>query len=193
MTEVKRRGRPPKVSSESQKELEKLDKTFEEFNENNKKLELERNKTPAHDPMQTQMSQKEIKNANDVYLKPNKTISSRQKFNEKYREKYNYIKEYVKFIAENKEIIGESIEMWTRPIGGMPAEFWVVPVNKPIWGPRYLAEQIKKKYYHRLVMEDVPRDQSGVGTFYGSMAADSTIQRLDAHPVGNTASVFMGG
>jgi len=59
----------------------------------------------------------------------------------------NFQKEYVQFIAENKEIIGETIEIWTRPFGGMPAEFWKVPVNKPVWGPRYLAEQIKRCYY----------------------------------------------
>jgi hypothetical protein len=96
-------------------------------------------------------------------------------------------------IAENKEIIGETIEIWTRPYGGMPAEFWKVPCNKPVWGPRYLAEQIKRAHYHRLTMQEnriVGSD--GMGQYFGSMAVDSTIQRLDAMPVSTRKSLFMG-
>jgi len=75
----------------------------------------------------------------------------------------------------------------------MPAEFWKVPVNKPIWGPRHLAERIKGCRYHRLVMsETVSTGSDGVGQYYGAMAVDTTIQRLDALPVSSTKSVFMG-
>lgn len=195
MTEnTKKRGRPP-MKSETQKELDKLEKQFDDFEDNNKKLlENRERKAPiSNEEPQTKLSQKEIANTDDTYLKPVRVISSPQKFNEKYREKMEFQKEYVKFIAENKEIIGESIEIWTRPFGGMPAEFWRVPVNKPVWGPRYLAEQIKRKYYHRMVMDDTVKNQDGFATFYGSMAVDKCVQRLDAYPVvENKRSVFMG-
>lgn len=195
MTETpKKRGRPP-MRKETENELQKLEKQFDDFEANNRQLmdNRERKAPVANEEPQTKLSQKEIDKADDMYLKPVRTISSPQKFNEKFREQMEYQKQYVKFIAENKEIIGEAIEIWTRPFGGMPAEFWRVPVNKPVYGPRYLAEQIKRKYYHRMMMDDTVRDQSGFATFYGSMAVDKCVQRLDAHPVNDKQrSVFMG-
>jgi len=181
-------------STYAQKELDKAEKQFEKFDESIKEMTLDRmNETPkvAQEP-QTKLSHDEIAKSKDVYLKPERTISCRDKFNEQYRKSYEYDKEYVQFIAENKEIIGEAIEIWTRPYGGMPAEFWRVPTNKPVWGPRYLAEQIKSKFYHRLRMENKPVETTGVGTMYGSMVVDTTVQRLDAIPVSSRKSVFMG-
>ena len=101
--------------------------------------------TPKEDKVepQTKISQSDIAKSKDVYLKPAKTIGSKERFNEKFREDYNFSKEYVQFIAENKECIGETTELWTKPYPGLPAEFWQVPSNKPVWGPRYLAERIK--------------------------------------------------
>ena len=181
-------------NSQSQNDLDKAEKQFNEFNKNVKEMTMDRmNAAPKHESEpQTQLSQKQIERSQDIYLKPFKSIGCRDKFNEDYRKDYEHAKEYVNFIAENKEIIGEMIEMWTRPFAGMPAEFWKVPTNKPIWGPRYLAEQIKKKYYHRLKMENTPTDSSGFAQFYGAMAVDTTIQRLDANPVSKNRSVFMG-
>lgn len=178
-----------------QKELEKIQQQCDAFEENVKELTLDRmNCAPKQDvEAQTKLSQKEISNSKDIYLKPDKTVASRDKFNEKFRDAYNFAKEFVCFTAENREIIGETIEMWTRPFGGMPAEFWKVPVNKPVWGPRYLAEQIKKCAYHRLVMQqNVVTESSGYGQMYGALAADTIVQRLDAMPASTRKSVFMG-
>ena len=82
---------------------------------------------------QTKMSQNEIAKSKDIYLKPDKVISCREKFNEKYREDFNFGKEYVQFVGEHKELIGENIEIWTKPFAGVPAEYWIVPTNKPVW------------------------------------------------------------
>jgi len=142
---------------------------------------------------QTKLSQIDIAKSTDIYLKPYSSISAHDKFNEKFRDSYNFDKEYVQFVAENKEIIGEMIEIWTRPYGGMPAEFWKVPVNKPVWGPRYLAEQIKRCSYHRLVMQqNVVTGSNQFGYDQGRMIADTVVQRLDAMPVSSRKSVFMG-
>lgn len=188
--------KPKSTSSLAEKELDKAEKQFQEFDNQVKEMTLDRmNETPKQKmESQTKLSQKEIENSKDIYLKPNRTIGSREKFNEKYREDYDFAKEYVRFIAENKEIIGETIELWTKPFAGMPAEEWKVPCNKPIWGPRYVAERLTGCKYHRFVM------QQGVGTgsdnkgnqYYGSMAVDTTIQRLDAIPVSAKKSIFMG-
>lgn len=187
-------GRPPKVKSESEKELEKVEKQFEEFDNQVKQLTLDRmNEAPKLEvEQQTKLSQKEIERSKEIVLKPTRSIAGRDKFNERFREDWNYAKQYVRFIAENKEIIGEAIEMWTKPFAGIPAEFWTIPTNKVINAPRYVAEQIKRCTYHRLVMQETHTQSDGMGTYYGQMAADQTINRLDAHPVNERKSVFMG-
>jgi len=185
----------PDVSSSAQKELDKADQQFQKFDQDVKTMTLDRmNEAPVLETEpQTKLSQKEISNLKQVYLKPKRTISSREKFNESHREDYNYAKELVYFTAENNEMIGQNIELWTKPFPGMPAEEWDVPVNRPVWGPRYLAERIKGCTYHRLSMEDNKITGSDhMGSYTGTMVVDSTIQRLNAHPASQRKSVFMG-
>lgn len=177
------------------KEIDKLEKQLDSFENDVKALTVDRmNQAPQQEnEPQTKLSSRDIAKKPDLYLKPKRSITSREKFNEDFREQYNFAKEYVQFIAENHEIIGETIEMWTKPFPGLPAEFWEVPCNKPIWGPRYLAEQITRAKYHRLKTIDSPisAEQNGV-THYGTIVADSVINRLDARPVVQNRSVFMG-
>src|SRR6266436_2415735 len=113
------------------KEQEKLESQFEHFEESVKQLDMDTmNKAPKIETEhQTKLSSKEIDASNKNVLKPQRSIGVRDKFNDKFRQDYEFQKEIVNFIAENKEIIGENIEMWTRPFGGMPAEYWVVPTN----------------------------------------------------------------
>ena len=184
----------PILNSSAQKELEKTEKQLEAFESEVKTLTMDRmNEAPKEQSEpQTKMAASDIEKSKDVYLKPDRTIGCRNKFNEKFRNNWNYDKEYVQFIAENKEIIGETIELWTKPYAGVPAELWKVPCNKPVWGPRYLAERIKSCTYHRLTMADRVVSQDGHGQYYGSMVVDSTVQRLDAIPVSGKKSIFMG-
>lgn len=186
----------PKVSSSGEKELEKAAKSFEAFDDSVKKMTLDRmNEAPKQETeMQTKMSQNQIANSKDIYLKPDKEVSCREKFNETFRAAWEFDKEYVQFIAEHKEIIGEVIEKWTKPYAGVSAMFWKVPVNKPVWGPRYLAEEIKRCNYHRLKMDQTTMSGGdGYGQYYGAMAVDTIVQRLDAHPVNKKKSIFMSG
>jgi len=185
----------PKVNSEGEKELAKAVEQFETFDANIKQLTKDRmDAVPKQDvEPQTKLSQSEIEKSKEIYLKPERTIGCSEKFNEKYRDAYNFDKEYVRFIAEHREIIGEGIEIWTKPYAGVPAQFWKVPVNKPIWAPRFLAEQIKRKSYSRLVMhQSSSAGSDGIGQYYGSLVTDTKIQRLDALPVSTRKSVFMG-
>lgn len=188
--------KPTPRSSLAEKELDKAEKQLDAFDANVRSLTLDRmNMAPKVDQdMQTKLSQNQLARATDTYLKPFTSIRSAERFNEDYRREYDYAKEYVNFIAENKMIIGEIIEMWTKPFPGLPAEFWKIPVNKPLWAPRYVAEQIKRAKYHILSMRDqVTTGSDGAGQYYGAMAVDSTINRLDAHPVNSSnRSVFMG-
>src|SRR4029077_2777843 len=180
--------------TESQKEIEKLESNFNEFNENVQKLTMDAmNKAPIQDvEPQTKLSQKDLEKSQDTYLKPIRAISSREKFNERFLEKWNFAKEYVRFICENREIIGESIDVWTKPFPGLPAEEWMVPVNKPVWGPRHLAEQLRRKFYHRIVMEDRPSGSDGAASYYGTLAVQKTIPRITCEPAIERKSIFMG-
>lgn len=189
MSEIK------KVKTSAENELESAKQQIDAFEKNVNDLTLDRmNAAPKEDSEpQRNMSSQEIKKNNDIYLKPTKSIARRDKFNEKFRNQYNYDKELVYFIAENREIIGEDIELWTGKYGGMPVEFWKVPTNKPVWGPRYLADQIKSCAYHRLTMRnDIITESGGYGQMYGALAVDTTVQRLDARPATKRTSVFMG-
>lgn len=194
MTEEKRGPGRPKLQSSGEKELDQVEKQFEAFDKNVKDLTHDRmNAAPKQEQEpQTKLSSSDLAKSKDIYLKPDKSIGSREKFNENYRDVYNFDKEYVHFIAENKEIIGETIELWTKPYAGMPAEFWKVPTNKPVWGPRYLAERIKSCTYNRLVMQQTVSNADGMGQYYGSLAVDTKVHRLDANPVSTRRSIFMG-
>ncbi len=175
-------------------EMDKLEKQFDEFDKQVKELTQDRmNEAPLKEvEQQTKISGREIDKSKDIYLKPHRTISSKEKFNENFRNEYNFAKEYVHFIAENYEIIGETIDMWTKPFPGLPAEWWQIPTNKPVWAPRYVAEQISRCKYHRLQTVDKPVSQESGMTYYGTMVADTTINRLDAKPVLKQRSIFMG-
>lgn len=177
-----------------EKEIDKLEKQFDAFDQQVKDLTHDRmNQAPtAETEPQTQLSQKELEKSKRIYLKPEKVIGDRQKFNDKFTEQWNFAKEYVQFIAEHKELIGEAIEIWTHPYGGKNAEFWRVPTNKPVWGPRYLAEQIHRKTYSRMSMVDRPTNIESGMQFYGQMVVENKIHRLTAQPVVAAKSIFMG-
>lgn len=195
------RGRP-RLNSDSAKELDKLDDQFQAFDKQVKDLTNDRmNAAPLQEvEAQTKLSQEDIAKSKEIYLKPKRSLGpgvepksgKRELFNEKFREDWNYSKEFVQFIAEHREIIGEIIETWTKPFPGVNTEYWEVPTNKPVWGPRYLAEQIRRKVYHRLIMDNRPTEVMGTGTMYGGLVVDKTIARLTAEPVSTRKSIFMG-
>lgn len=185
-----------KTFSNAEKEIDRLDTEFKKFDDEVKTLTLDRMNETAKKPdlePQTKIAQADLQDIKRVVLKPVTSINNRDKFNERFRKDWEFKKEMVHFTAENREIIGEDIEMWTRPFGGVPAEFWRVPTNKPIWAPRYVAEGIKGCKYHRLTMkENHVTNSDGYGNYTGTMVADQVIQRLDAHPVHEKTSIFMG-
>lgn len=195
--------KPKAKNSLAERELDKAQEQFDAFDKNVKEMTFDRmNASPKDDvEPQTKLSSSQIDKSKDIYLKPKRSFppgvdpktGKREMFNEKFRDEYNFQKEYVQFVAENFEIIGESIDMWTKRFPGVNCEQWEVPVNIPVWGPRYLAEQLTKCTYHRLKMIDksTASDHQG-NTFYGTMVADNTVQRLNARPVSTRKSIFMG-
>ena len=186
----------PKVSNSlAEREIDKAEKQFQAFDDQVKEMTLDRmNLAPKEEvEPQTKISQKEFDKSKEVYLKPIRSIGCQEKFNEKYRKDYQFAIEYVCFIAENHEIIGEEIDLWTKPFAGMPAEEWKIPTNKPIWAPRHVAEQLSRCKYHRLTMDqNIKSGADGNGQYFGAMCVDKTIPRLDARPASTKKSIFMG-
>jgi hypothetical protein len=187
--------KPKAQNSEAAKQMDRVDQQMKAFDENIKELTLDRMNEAPMKEMETQskLSQSEKLNSKDIYLKPEKSIGCQEKFNEKYRKEYEFGKEMVHFECENHEIIGEQIEIWTRPYPGVPAQFWKVPVNKPVWGPRFLAEQISRKFYHRFITDESrPTEQNQAGVMTGAMIVDKKIPRISARPVSTRKSIFLG-
>jgi len=185
-------SRKPNVNAEGQKELDRVEGQIQENIDKMPTLNLEElNKAPVLEKQYEPAKQLPAKN-NDLYLKPKTTIGSREQFNEKFRKLYEFKKEYVYFTAYNNEIIGESIQLWTKPFPGMPAQEWVIPVGKPVYAPRYVAEQIKNCKYHTYKMEEHKMAGSdGRATYYGTMTTENTVQRLDAMPQTENKSIFL--
>ena len=186
----------PKVNSAGQKELDKAEAQFEAFDSQVKEMTLDRmNKAPVKE-----MEQQKIKTDTEIYLKPHRSYPTgvnpktgeREKFNEKFRAEYEFQMEMVRFVAQNNEIIGETIEFDLKKFPGTPITSWKVPVNKPVWAPRMVAERIKGCKHHKLVMTERPTSNEGNYQYYGAMAVDTTVQRLDAYPAVERKSVFMG-
>lgn len=206
MTEIEKR---PRVNSKAQQELDNAVKSIDHFESQVKGLTLdEMNKAPVKE-VNYDIKQPEITRSNDHYLKPVKTIGPGsnpktgfvEKFNERFREDYDFQKEYVHFTAYNNMITGEMIEIWTKPFPGLNCEFWQVPPNKPVWGPRYLAEQLTRARHHTLSIggeggtnpfkgNSIGGD--GAAAYYSPVVVKETVQRLDAKPVINQKSIFMG-
>jgi hypothetical protein len=192
MTDEKR----PKVNSAGQKELDKAEAQFESFDNQVKEMTLDRmNKAP----LKESEPQRKVSD-NEIYLKPHRSFppgvnpktGEREKFNEKFRAEYEFQMENVRFIAQNNEIIGETIEFDLKKFPGTPITSWKVPVNKPVWAPRMVAERIKGCKHHKLIMQDRSTGYDDMGQYYGTMAVDTTVQRLDAFPAVESKSVFMG-
>lgn len=178
----------PKVNSESQKQLDKAEEQFEAFETQVKSMTVDHmNKAPVFDQEpQTKLSTRELNKADALHLKPVRSINSKESFNEKYRAEHTEAWKYVRCVVENNEIIGESIEVWTKRFAGDSAHFWRVPVNKPVYIPKLLAEQLASCKYHRLIMDQSQISAAdGMGTYMGSMVVDQTKHRIDCRPVGN--------
>lgn len=184
----------PKVNSAAERELDKCEEQFKVFDEHVKELTMDRmNLVPRTEQEgQTKIAQADIAKAKEFVLKPSNYVASREKFNEKFRKDYEYDKQYISFIAENIEVRGELIEMWCKPYPGCPAEFYKVPVNIVVSGPRYVYEQLKRKFHHKLTMQESASSGSDHNAqYYGRMAVDSTVQRLDAREVSSRRSISM--
>lgn len=176
----------PRVNSEGQKELDKAQAQFDQFDAKLKSLNpFDRSKDNEHDA-QVKLSTKEGQLADAPYIKPVRSVATKEPFNEKYRKAWEYGWQYVKCVVENNEIKGEGVEVWTKKFAGDPAHFWKVPCNKPIYIPRLLAKQLSECKYVRYVAQD-PRLTGGAdgvtGGYFSDIVAETVQHRIDARAV----------
>ena len=179
-------ARKPKVTSKGEQELKKAEAQLEKFQDQVKSLSVDTvSKAPAQETEpQTKLSKKEIDKLDAPYIKPTRAIFSTEKFNEAYRKERDEGWKYVKCIVENNEIHGEKVEKWTKRWPGEPAHFWQIPVNKPIYLPKFVAEELQGCSYHRFVMQSRNPDQVREGEPMEDMVAKETRHRIDCRSVG---------
>ncbi len=187
--------KPKVTTSKAEQELDRAQEQFNEFDAQVKAINLDSARLAPlkEEEPQTKMSAKDIEKSREIYLKPIKWCACKDPFNEDYRSDWEDKKQMVRFIAENSEVKGETIDIWTKPFAGVAAMEWLVPVNKPVWGPRYLAEQIRSCQYSQLHTDESKTTGTTEHTSsFGQMVVEKRVNRLNATPVNTSKSIFMG-
>lgn len=177
----------PRLNQEGQSILDKLDTSISSITKEAEKLDPSTIKS-VETEQQTKLSKREERNLPAHYLKPVRSVNTKERFNENYRKDWEKGWEYVRVVVENREIIGEAVEVWTKKFAGDPANFWKVPVNTPVYIPRLLAEQLSKCHYIRYKMEDRVTQADSYGQYTGAMVAETTVDRLVCRPAGEEFS-----
>ena len=84
--------RPNETDAEMAKEIDKVEKQLDAIDDQLKNVTLDTARAaPKQDvEPQNRLSSSDIDKTKDVYLKPKRSISSKEKFNEKYRERNSH-------------------------------------------------------------------------------------------------------
>ncbi len=147
-----------KVLQDAEKNFREFQKEINSFNPFDKEVPLE-----EKDPY-TKLSRREMQLADAPYIIPTRemmrpnVVKCGEAGKAHYNTAHDKLREdgwkYIKVTVDNYESVGQTIEMWTGLWGCEPGYFWLVPTNKPIWIPLFLAKQIKGCRYHEIVMKD---------------------------------------
>lgn len=170
----------------AQKEVDRLDSEFDAKQEQMSSLtQDEMNKAPKKEQEpQAVLSKREEKSYDAPVIKPSQTVPGIGKRKPEQDSLRRQAWELVKVVVENRESIGESIELWHKaPFGGEPCTFWQLPTNKPIYIPRFLADRIKKCNYHVLTTVEQSIGRNEWGEMIGKMVATETRNRLDCRDI----------
>lgn len=184
-------ARPRKVSSGMiQQEKERIDDQVTDFQQKN--LESTSMDAVAAAPIketaaQTQISAKQIEKTDAPWIKPSRSYSpgKGEKRIPQLEAEIARGKEYIKCIAENAECLGARLEFWLKKYPGEPCHFWEIPVNRPVYLPRYVAEHISTRWYSRIKMSEgaIYDVGSADGGLLNHMQVTERVRRLDCRPV----------
>ena len=194
-------ARKPNVNAEGQVELEKTGEQIEGMEAKAKSINLDQTilATRKETEPQTKIAQSDSQKMPEIYLKPKRTYppgvhpktGAVEQFNEKFRAEYNFQKEYVEFIAENNEVIGESINLWIKKFPGTNLEEWVIPVNKPVWAPRMVKERIEECGYTVFRATQTLKSEEGIN-YNGYLEIQERKNRLNAREAPRQKKLYMG-
>ena len=174
-------------SAEANKELDKVAGQFEKIEQGISAMAKEDiTKIPRQESeSQTKLSKKEIDRFDAPVIKYVKAFAPAKKsvLPDKWKAQRDHDWELVKVICENKEIIGESIELWNHKWPGDLWTFWVIPTNTPVYIPRTVAKQIHECHYLRRVMKDKAETWFDEGVGLGA-AQTIKVNRLECTAAG---------
>ncbi len=117
MTDMKSK---PKLSSGfGNQELDKAEKQIEAFDENIKQMTKDRlDQAPQKEvEPQNRLSQREIADSKDIYLKPAKSIGAREPFNENYRKDSVSFLKIKKLLAKPWNFGQNHLQEWPASFG----------------------------------------------------------------------------
>jgi hypothetical protein len=180
--------KPKLASGFAQKEVDRLETEFDAKAVQMASLTQDAmNEAPVNElEPQTKMTKAKILEADAPKIVPSMTRTA----NGKKKPEQDAIRkrgwEYIRVIAENVELPGEKIEFWHKPMwAGEDCHFWQIPVNRPIYVPRFVAEHIRSRKYHRLTMQnEMTVETNQFGEMKGKLIATEVRQRLDCRVVG---------
>lgn len=175
----------PQLDKVTAKGLENVEKLSEQMSSLTQE-EIKKAPMANEEPVML-LSKEEIAAYDAPVIQPSRSFPTKSKPNPKEAKERRRGWEYVKCIAENLEIINEKIEFWHNKFLGDPCYFWEVPVNKPIYLPRFIAEHLSTRHYHRFTMADRSgREFTEPGATAGDerLVVKETRHRLNCRSVG---------
>lgn len=163
--------KPQLSSGKAQQEIDRVEAQLDAAKEAIDNLSIDKIESEAPQAeeleQQTKISKKQEREYDAPVIKPFSSEPSPGMRNPKFQEvikrcakKTAKAKELVRVIVENNEVIGETVEAWIGTLPGEPVTRWIVPVNMPIYIPRFVAEHLASRKYHRIKMADPESDPS---------------------------------
>ncbi|HEX5553450.1 MAG TPA: hypothetical protein VFX43_09400 [Chitinophagaceae bacterium] len=139
---------------------------------------------PLHEvEAQTKMTKKQVEEYDAPVIRATKSMPSTGKALPQEAQAREDGWKYIKCIAENNEVVGEMIEFWYKKFSGDPIYFWQVPVNKPIYLPKHVAQHISDRKYHVMKMQSKPIHEVAFGEPMDRLVCQETRRRLDCRSV----------
>lgn len=137
----------------------------------------------AETDVQTKMTKKQIEEYDAPVIKPSKSMPSTGKPLDKEKAMREDGWKYIKVIAENNEVVGERVDFWHKKFAGDPIYYWEIPVNKPIYVPKHIAQHLSERKYHVFKMQDRSREGLQHGDYAQSLICQETRRRIDCRSV----------
>ena len=168
----------PPFFKENMKEnlIKKAEHAVESINQASQTHDFSSTVHKQYDPT-AQLSRKEKENI--LRLEPTRSIkvTCKTPLREERRRERDYMWEYVTGVFENRFSIGEAITVWNNPFPGDPCSEWIIPANKTISIPRWLARHLNTRSYVEFKFRERPIAKGMENQFMEVFEADKINHR----------------